>query len=50
VLVGDRWELAGRSTTETADGGFRATLHTNATSDGGDDVLEWRLDARRGTP
>jgi putative cell wall-binding protein len=47
VLVGDRWELAGRFVADAAEGGFRGTIQTNGTGDGSDDVLTWRIDAQR---
>lgn len=44
LLVGDRWELAGRSEMGEVMGGFRGSVLTNGTADRGDDVLIWRLD------
>ena len=47
VASGVTWQLAGRFRLPGASGGFRATLDTLGTADGGDDRLLWQVDAIR---
>jgi hypothetical protein len=47
VRTATGWELAGRIRLADANGGFRATLTDNGTTDPADDGLQWRFDAAR---